>query len=147
MVSLAFLERLVAMLALLATGRVELGTVFGSSSWDPANPHSRLACYHREINDKTDFVVAHNVLPCRARLWIFNPRTGRSVIATVGDRGPRHADIDLSKQVAKRLKHNGHEHVLVMQLSKGAPLPTRRAALSAHGSTRLAEADEAPPQD
>ena len=43
--------------------------------WDRANPHSALACTHREIDDRRDVVVAHNTLPCHSRVWLFNPRT------------------------------------------------------------------------
>jgi hypothetical protein len=107
----------VAMMALFAAGQRELATVFGSSKWDKGNPYSKLACYHREINDATDLVVAHNTLPCRSAVLIHNLRTGRSVMARVGDRGPRHAGIDLSRQVARRLGHNGKEMVMVVSLA------------------------------
>src|SRR5438067_12376444 len=107
-------EYLILLLSLLASGQVGLGTVFGSSRWDRMNPHSRLACYHREINDRKDVVIAHNTLPCNASVWIYNPRTGRSVIAKVADRGPRHAMADLAKPVAQRLGHNGHEPVFIV---------------------------------
>ena len=109
-------ERVVALVALLAGGHRTLGTVFGSSKWDATNPHSRLACYHRQIDDVHDAVVAHNTLPCRSTLLLYNPRTRQSTIARVGDRGPRHAGIDLSKLVAHRLRHNGREDVVVIPL-------------------------------
>lgn len=110
------LEHVMLLLSLLGSGHLGLGTVFGSSQWDRSNPHSRLACLHREINDKKDLVIAHNTLPCGTRVWIYNPRTGRSVIARVADRGPRHAYADLSKAVASRLRHNGREPVFVMAI-------------------------------
>jgi rare lipoprotein A (peptidoglycan hydrolase) len=115
-VTVAFIEQLLALLAVLGGGQLELGTVFGSSKWDPGNPNSRLACYHREIDDARDLVVAHNTLPCKTKVLIFNPRTGRTSIAHVGDRGPRHAGIDLSRRVARQLRHNGFETVLVVPL-------------------------------
>ncbi len=115
------------LLSLVQSGQLGMGTVFGSSRWDASNPHSRLACSHREIDDRT-LVVAHNTLPCRTRVWVYNPRTGRSAIAMVMDRGPRHALIDLSKAVAKRLRHNGRENVLVVPLPAPEPKPVAQAA-------------------
>src|SRR5688572_7408230 len=108
------LEHLVLLLSLLQSAQVGLGTVFGSSRWDRHNPHSRLACYHREIDDR-EMVIAHNTLPCGARVWIFNPRTGKSALATVGDRGPRHAYADLSRGVANKIGHNGREDILLVR--------------------------------
>lgn len=113
--TLILLERVVALLAVLG-GQWEVGTIFGSSRWDRSNPNSRLACYHRQIDDAHDLVVAHNTLPCRSPVLVYNPRTGKSTLARVGDRGPRRAGIDLSRQVARRLGHNGLEKVLVVSL-------------------------------
>lgn len=109
------LEYLVLTLSLLASGHTGTGTIFGSSKWDRTNPNSHLACYRRDISDR-DMVVAHNTLPCGTRVWLFNPRTGRSTVAVVGDRGPRYAMVDLSKAVASRLSHNGREPVLLVPL-------------------------------
>jgi hypothetical protein len=114
-VTLILLERVVAILAVLG-GQWEIGTIFGSSRWDRSNPNSSLACYHRQIDDAHDLVVAHNTLPCRSPVLVYNPRTGKSTLARVGDRGPRRAGIDLSLQVARRLRHNGFEKVLVVSL-------------------------------
>ena len=114
------LEYLVLTLSLLAAGHTGTSTIFGSSRWDRNNPHSRLACYHREISDR-DMLVAHNTLACGTRVWLFNPRTGRSTVAVVGDRGPLHAYVDLSRAVAGRLAHNGKEPILLVKL----PHPTR----------------------
>lgn len=129
--TLILLERVVAILAVLG-GQWEVGTIFGSSRWDRSNPNSRLACYHRQIDDEHDVVVAHNTLPCRSPVLVYNPRTGKSTLARVGDRGPRRAGIDLSRQVARRLGHNGLEKVLVVSLD---PRKQTDAALVA-GSLR-----------
>jgi rare lipoprotein A (peptidoglycan hydrolase) len=108
--------KILAMLSLIVnTGQLGLGTVFGSSRWDPHNPNSHLACTHREIDDKA-LVVAHNTLPCRAKVWVMNPRTGRSVLAQVMDRGPRHALVDMSRAVARKIRHNGREPVLLVPM-------------------------------
>jgi rare lipoprotein A (peptidoglycan hydrolase) len=120
------LRQLGRIASLLFKGQALLATVFGSSTWDAGNPNSELACYHREIDDKLDLVVAHNRLPCRLPLLLVNPRTGRSVVANVGDRGPRNADIDLSKQVAARLHHNGRERIIVVPLRPVASRWSRR---------------------
>jgi hypothetical protein len=117
------LEKVILLLSVLTTGHLGLGTVFGSSRWDRMNPHSRLACLHREINDQKDLVIAHNTLPCGARVWIYNPRTGLSTVARVQDRGPRHAYADLSRAVARRIGHNGREPVFVVEVP---PLAGRR---------------------
>ncbi|MSP59125.1 MAG: hypothetical protein EXR72_02090 [Myxococcales bacterium] len=111
--------KLILLLSLMATGKTGIGTVFGSSTWDAHNPHSNLACMHREIDDR-ELVVAHNTLPCHSLVWIYNLRTGRSVVATVGDRGPRRAMIDMSPAVARRIGHNGMERVLMVPLPSGS---------------------------
>src|SRR6185369_16146607 len=85
------LEHVILMLSLIGSGHVGVTTIFGSSHWDRSNPHSRLACLHREIDDRKDFIIAHNSLPCGKKVWLFNPRTGLSTLAEVADRGPRHA--------------------------------------------------------
>lgn len=103
------------LLSLLLNFKIGMATQFSSN--DKWNPDPFLACLRRPLRDTTDLVVAHRKLPCKSRLIIVNPRTGKSVIAIVGDRGPRRASIDLSPAVAKKLEFNGKEHVLF------APLP------------------------
>lgn len=116
------LDHLILMLSLLGAGQVGLATIFGSSRWDHrTNPNSHLACLHREINDKKDFVIAHNELPCGTKVWIFNPRTGLSTVAEVADRGPKRAYADLSKRVAAAIGHNGRENILLVTLWKPPP--------------------------
>ncbi len=112
------IQKVLLLLQLAGAGQLGLGTIFGSSRWDQSNPRSTLACTHREIDDRKDMVLAHNTLPCHARVWVFNPRTGRSVVARVADRGPRHALVDMSRAVARRLRHNGREPVLVVPLDR-----------------------------
>jgi hypothetical protein len=116
MASWVLMRQVVAMVALLTGATPSLSTVFGSSRWDASNPRSRLACFHRDIDDRRDFVVAHNELPCGTPLLIYSPRTRRAVVARVADRGPLHADIDLSPRVAEQLRHNGREPVVVIPL-------------------------------
>lgn len=120
------LDHLILMLSLLGSGHIGTATIFGSSHWDRSNPHSRLACLHREINDKSDLVIAHNTLPCGTRVWLFNPRTARSVVAEVADRGPRHAYVDLARPVAQAIAHNGREPILLVALPPEPTMVTRR---------------------
>jgi len=124
-VSLVLLEQVIAMLVLFSmTGQVQMATVFGSPRWDRGNPNSRLACYqNRRIVDSRDWYVAHNTLPCHTKLLVVNPRTRRAAVAHVADRGPRHADIDLSRLVAQRLEHNGRENIIMIPLGRGDPDP------------------------
>ncbi len=115
--------KLLALLSLLAQGQTGLGTVFGSSHRDPHNPNSHLACTHEELDEGT-LVVAHNALPCWTQVWLYNPRTGKGTVATVLDRGPRHALIDMTPAVAAAIGHNGKETVLIVPLPPGlAPSP------------------------
>lgn len=44
-------------------------------------------CVGRKIMPH-DLMIAHRTLPCNARVRVTNVRTGASVDATVGDRGP-----------------------------------------------------------
>jgi hypothetical protein len=84
---------------------------------DPQNPVPYAACLHRDLRN-SDLVVAHPTFPCKARVWLYNPRTHRSVVATVGDRGPRHAMVDLAPATTKALRANGKEPMLMSLLDK-----------------------------
>lgn len=94
-----------------------IGTATTFSAVDTWNPDPGLACYHgRTLNDQ-ELVVAHPTLPCRSKVIIYNLRTRRWVQAKVGDRGPRHAAIDLSPATAKAIKSNGMETVYFYSLT------------------------------
>ena len=107
-------------LRLLTTAKFGVATNF--SSVDPANPDPYAACLHRDLRD-SDMVVAHRTLPCNSKVWIYAPRTRRSVVARVGDRGPRRALLDLNVAVTKALKANGKEAVVMVALP--LTLPTK----------------------
>src|SRR6185436_4807398 len=92
-------------LLLIMTARVGIATNFSPTN-DPWNPDPHAACLHRDLKE-TDMIIAHPTLPCKARVWIYNLRTHKSVVARVGDRGPRKAMIDLNIPVTKALKANG----------------------------------------
>lgn len=61
-------------------------------------------------------VVAHPTLPCKSVVFLFNPRTKRWTKARVGDRGPRHAMVDLAPAVSRELRHNGYEKLVMMSV-------------------------------
>jgi hypothetical protein len=84
---------------------------------DPWNPVAYAACLHRELRD-TDLVVAHPTLPCQSRVFLYNARTHRSVVARIGDRGPRHAMVDLAPATTRALRANGSETVVMVPLSE-----------------------------
>lgn len=85
---------------------------------DPWNPDPHLACYGRDLRN-SDVVVAHPTLPCRSRVFLYNARTHRSVVARVGDRGPRHAMVDLAPATARALRANGYEQVVMVPVGEG----------------------------
>lgn len=101
---------------LAAAAQVGLATNFAPTG-DPQNPEPHAACLHRDLTTR-DVVVAHPHLPCLSRVLIYCPRTGRSVVARVGDRGPRHAAIDLAPATARALRANGWETVLFVPLGE-----------------------------
>lgn len=108
----------------MAPPRVMLATTFDVASIDPGNPRDELACAPGHHLDRVTPVVAHRTLPCGARLLLYAPRTGRTVIATVADRGPfgKNRDgIDLNHAAARALRSNGWESVVVVQLAGRAP--------------------------
>ena len=80
---------------------------------DPYNPVPYCPCLHRDLRD-SDMVVAHKTLPCHTSILIYNPRTNRSVIARVADRGPKIADFDLNIAVTRKLRANGAEPIIWM---------------------------------
>lgn len=102
------------LLALLLSARAGVATNFAPSG-DPWNPDPHAACLRRDLRD-SDLVVAHRTLPCGSRVLIYVPRTGRSVVARVGDRGPRHAMVDLAPATTRALRANGMESVLMWSL-------------------------------
>lgn len=106
---LSFLKALVVA---LAHGSVGYASNF-SPTGDPWNPVAYAACLHRDLRD-TDLVVAHPTLPCKSRVWLYNLRNGRRVWARVGDRGPRHAMVDLAPATTKALRANGWEKVIMV---------------------------------
>lgn len=109
-------------IALLINAKVAVATNFSHIN-DPWNPVPWAACLKRDLRE-TDVVIAHRTLPCKSKVFIYNFRTKKSVIAIVGDRGPRRAGLDLAPATTKALKANGMEIVLIHALSQ---LPSTRS--------------------
>lgn len=115
------MTRIAALVALLFARNVEVGvgTTFDRAERDRFNPSSFAACLGRELDAARDQVVAHRSLPCRTRVLVCVLRTGACAHAIVGDRGPRHALVDLapaSLRALGRHRFNGHELVLLVAL-------------------------------
>lgn len=108
------INHLFAFLGLLLHAHVGTATTFWSQG-DPANPNPLNYCSNRPLRDQ-DLVVAHPTLPCRSKVLLYNIRTRLWAVATVMDRGPRHALIDISKGVEKLIKSNGYEKVIMMAI-------------------------------
>jgi rare lipoprotein A len=65
--------------------------------------------------DPHRMTAAHRTLPFGTRLTVTNPKTGKSIIVVVNDRGPyaRRMDIDLSIAAAKAIGLNGTAAVCI----------------------------------
>jgi hypothetical protein len=98
------------------TVRVGLGTIFRTSDVDPWNPHDRLACLHRRLDERRDACVALpvRVAACGARVLVVNLRTLRAAWTTVCERGPRRALVDMTRLLARRIEANGMERVMLI---------------------------------
>lgn len=106
-----------AILFLLSiTIRTGTGTVFRTSDHDPWNPHDRLACLHRRLDERRDACVAlpAHVARCGAPVVVVNPRTFRAAWTSVCDRGPRRALVDMTRLLARRVGVNGKERVVLV---------------------------------
>lgn len=102
--------------ALWFGAQVGLATSFAPVG-DPQNPDPHLACYGRDLTDR-DVVVAHPTLPCRSKVLLYNARTKRFVVARVGDRGPRHAMVDLAPATTRALRANGWETIVMIPVAE-----------------------------
>jgi rare lipoprotein A (peptidoglycan hydrolase) len=94
--------------------KVGIATTFSAD--DIYNPNPLLYCTNKALDDEKDIIVAHKTLPCGSKVFLYNLRTKKHVIAKVMDRGPRHAAIDLSPRTAQKLKANGMEPMLIVPL-------------------------------
>jgi len=99
---------------ILLKAKIGVATNF-SPIGDAQNPDPHAACLHRDLR-MTDLGVAHRTLPCKSKVWIYNIRTNRSVVAIVADRGPKRAEVDLAPATTKALKANGKEAIIMVPL-------------------------------
>ena len=83
---------------------------------DPWNPNPSLACEPNHVFTSKDVIIAHPTLPCLSKVFLYAPRTHRSVVAVVADRGPRKALADLAPATTRALKANGSEPVIMVEL-------------------------------
>lgn len=61
-------------------------------------------CLWRPVRP-TDHIIAHRILPCGTTVFIYNPHTKLSTIATVGDHGPYGACLDTNWKKGTQCKH------------------------------------------
>ena len=68
------------------------------------------------------FTAAHRSLPFGTRLQVTNPRTGRSVVVRINDRGPfvRGRSLDLARGAAFAIGMRGTGAVRIVILGRGA---------------------------
>lgn len=99
-------------LVIILHSQVGIATNFAPEG-DAWNPDPYAACLHRNLRE-TDLIVAHPTLPCGSRVFLYAPRTRRGVVARIGDRGPRHALVDLNIPVTRALRANGWETILMI---------------------------------
>jgi hypothetical protein len=111
---MSYLDHLGFVLKLFLGMHVGIATNFLPAG-DPWNPNPHAACLHRDLRS-TDVVVAHPTLPCGSKVFLYSTRTHRSAVAVVGDRGPRHAMVDLAPATTRLLRANGWETVVMIPL-------------------------------
>ena len=78
---------------------------YGAASWYGPTFQGRTTA-SGELYDMTALTAAHPSLPFGSMVRLVNPRTGRSAVVRINDRGPfaPGRDIDVSYQVAERLR-------------------------------------------
>jgi len=96
----------------------ELG--FGVASWYGSRFAGRPTASGERF-DPTEYTAAHRTLPFGSRVRVSSPRTGKSIIVRINDRGPFHGKrvIDLSEAAADAigLKSRGADRVQLALLA------------------------------
>jgi rare lipoprotein A len=105
-----------------------------------------------EIFDHTAFTAAHKKLPFDTKVRVTNPKTGKSVVVRVNDRGPyvRGREFDLSEAAAKELgmTEDGvcRVKVEILELGKGRYIhPKKRKELAKKKKREEKKKKSAPP--
>jgi rare lipoprotein A len=122
----------------------------GGSGNDGAHSFRGLASYYQESQglasgggrfDAAGYTCAHRTLPFGTKLRVSDPKSGRSVVVTVNDRGPHVRDrvLDLSLAAAKVIGLTEHGVMLVVAtvIEKNSMIRDRaaggRSAARLHG--------------
>ncbi|HEX2510549.1 MAG TPA: septal ring lytic transglycosylase RlpA family protein [Microvirga sp.] len=89
----------------------------GKASWYGPGFHGRRTA-SGEIFNTRDMTAAHRTLPFGTLVRVVNPRTGRSTVVRINDRGPyaRGRIIDLSQASAEALGISGVAPVELVKL-------------------------------
>lgn len=102
---------LVALVTMVTAAQAESGIASTYSSREASG--GRTACGPR-LRD-SGYTVAHRSLPCGTRVRVTNRSNGKSVVATVTDRGPfiRSRIVDMTLASARAIGFSGLAHVSV----------------------------------
>jgi hypothetical protein len=139
------MEWLIVFFQIFMYGKQCNSTVFGYPS-DP-NKGGTARCIKRYIKAH-ELGVAHRSLACGRKVALYNPRTQKTAVAVVVDRGPygakhegewvlkrRHTEpgkwrgcLDLTTAVAKQLGHNGFEKVFYYPIKEKRPSQEKAAS-------------------
>lgn len=120
-------RRLIALLALLAAGRLAAQTYApGDTTYEYPNKgtfyhdkfHGRKTS-SGEVFDQNKFTAAHWKIKLGTMVMVTNRNTGLQVIVKVNDRCPRHGVFDMSHRAAAAIGIRGMQPVTVRQLPDG----------------------------
>ncbi len=112
----SMIAKALKLLKVVASMQIGIATSFAAVGDSVSNPNPELYCGGKILDDDKDVFVAHPSLKCRSKVLLYSFRTHRSVVATVMDRGPRRALVDLAPRTTKLLHSNGKELVLLIPL-------------------------------
>lgn len=93
-------------------------TSTGVASWYGPGFHGRKTASGKKFNQNA-LTAAHRTLPFGTKLRVHNPKTNKSTVVVINDRGPYHGNriIDLSKMAAKVIGLNGTGTVKLAQIN------------------------------
>lgn len=123
------IEKFLTFMVLVTSGGYCKSSVFGYRG-DSMRGGTNV-CTKRSMRSD-ELGVASRTLACGTQVFLFHPRTGRSVVATVVDRGPYGATDDDGKWVIKRSKSDPGKWRGCLDVSKAV-----QAALGHNGFERI----------
>lgn len=131
----AFSSCSIAMLALwtstaaIAASPAHSTTQTGMASWYGGTFFQSKKTAQGQRFDRNALTAAHKTLPFGTKVLVQSPKTHRSVVVTINDRGPfsRHRVIDLSRKAAEKLDivQHGVVPVSLTVLKTGTSHPKR----------------------